>query len=460
MKRKFQPNFWIVLIGLLLTNFSLAQETLSQTDSEIIEWLRQNSMPIEHVEAENGFADLQPLKELLKDVTVVGLGENTHGTREFFQVKHRLLEFLVTEMGFQAFAIESSYAPCVAINDYVLHGNGNREAVLTGQGYVVWDTQEFSDMIDWMRAYNKNVPDEKKVRFYGLDFGYNEAGAQKVFAYLKKAGTLNTPAIDSLLQTIAVISKEKWPTKMDEVQDELKKTLPQLQNLIGSLMENKEKLTAASNVLEFDEALMYTRVMEQFLRNTIQDSLPKSATGNMVRSRSMATNLFRILDMDKSVEKVVVWEHNVHISVGEPETGEPNMGHEFRKKYGDAYYAIELEFNQGSNQSRILLPDKSLGDLKTNMVTAAPEGYMAWYLSSGMKGNSLLDLRTSVSNTKIREWMDSPQIFRRFGWQNHLSAVQKFSPRNRYDAILFIENSTPTRPTPNALKSASRLEGY
>jgi len=143
------------LISLFLSNLLWGQEMMvSKTDSEIIEWVRQNSVPIEHVEAENGFSDLRPLKEVLKDVKVVGLGENTHGTREFFQVKHRLLEFLVMEMGFQGFAIEASYANCMPINDYVLHGMGNRETVLTGQGYVVWDTQELSEMIDWMRAYN------------------------------------------------------------------------------------------------------------------------------------------------------------------------------------------------------------------------------------------------------------------------------------------------------------------
>ncbi len=35
--------------------------------------------------------DLQPLKSALDGIRIVGLGEATHGTREFFQVKHLLM---------------------------------------------------------------------------------------------------------------------------------------------------------------------------------------------------------------------------------------------------------------------------------------------------------------------------------------------------------------------------------
>jgi erythromycin esterase len=139
-----------------------------QEDVEpITVWIRRNSFPLEHIEAGNGFADLQPLKEILKDVRAVGLGEATHGTREFFQIKHRLLEFLVLELAFTTFVVEASYAASQAINEYVLHGVGGRAAVLTGLGYVPWDTEEFSAMLDWIRVYNQGVSVDRKVRFLG-----------------------------------------------------------------------------------------------------------------------------------------------------------------------------------------------------------------------------------------------------------------------------------------------------
>jgi erythromycin esterase len=39
---------------------------------------------------------------------VVALGEAAHGTREFFHFKHRLFEYLVSELGFSVFALEAA----------------------------------------------------------------------------------------------------------------------------------------------------------------------------------------------------------------------------------------------------------------------------------------------------------------------------------------------------------------
>ena len=61
----------------------------------VITRLKENLIAVKTVEAGNGFQDLQPLKQVFKNVRYVGLGEETHGTREFFQFKHRMLEFLV-----------------------------------------------------------------------------------------------------------------------------------------------------------------------------------------------------------------------------------------------------------------------------------------------------------------------------------------------------------------------------
>ncbi|MCP4659867.1 MAG: hypothetical protein GY856_31070, partial [bacterium] len=72
---------------------------------EVVAWIHEHAIPLATPEAEQGFDDLRPVRELIGDARVVGLGEATHGTREFFQLKHRMLEFLVEEMGFTVFAI-------------------------------------------------------------------------------------------------------------------------------------------------------------------------------------------------------------------------------------------------------------------------------------------------------------------------------------------------------------------
>jgi erythromycin esterase len=76
--------------------------------NEVTGWLAQNALPLSSLTTGVSTVDLQPLKDVLDGVRIVGLGEATHRTREFFQLKHRLLEFLVTEMGFSVLAMEAS----------------------------------------------------------------------------------------------------------------------------------------------------------------------------------------------------------------------------------------------------------------------------------------------------------------------------------------------------------------
>lgn len=92
-----------------------------QEDKDVFQqWINNNAHELKTVDAGNGFEDLEPFKTILKDVRVVGLGEATHGTSEFFRMKHRMLEFLVKEMNFTSFYIEASMSRCRYINDYGL----------------------------------------------------------------------------------------------------------------------------------------------------------------------------------------------------------------------------------------------------------------------------------------------------------------------------------------------------
>jgi erythromycin esterase-like protein len=70
------------------------------TSSEDSQKLEKIIHPLVTSKANGNYADLAFIKTALSEATVVGLGEVTHGISECFQIKHRLLEFLVKEMDF------------------------------------------------------------------------------------------------------------------------------------------------------------------------------------------------------------------------------------------------------------------------------------------------------------------------------------------------------------------------
>src|SRR4051794_4032483 len=94
-------HHWMLANALLLPCALHAQ-------TEVTSWIRANAVPLKTVEARHGFDDMQPLRRIIGDARIVSLGEATHGSREFFQLKHRMLEFLATEMGFTIFSIEAN----------------------------------------------------------------------------------------------------------------------------------------------------------------------------------------------------------------------------------------------------------------------------------------------------------------------------------------------------------------
>ena len=132
-----------------------------------IQWLRQHAISIQTVEAGHGFADLQPLKSVVGDARIVELGEATHGTREFFQLKHRMIEFLSSEKGFTIFSIEANMPEAYRLNDFVLNGTGDPKQLLKGMYFWTWNTEEVLDMILWMREFNKSG--KGRIEFTGFD---------------------------------------------------------------------------------------------------------------------------------------------------------------------------------------------------------------------------------------------------------------------------------------------------
>lgn len=147
-------------------------------------WLKANAIRLSTVEAGHGFADMKPLKKIIGDARIVSLGEATHGTREFFQLKHRMLEFLVKEKGFTIFSIEANMPEAYRLNDYVLNGNGDPATLIKGMYFWTWSTEEVLDMVMWMREFNKSG--KGHLQFTGFDMQTPDVAAGIVSDFVAK----------------------------------------------------------------------------------------------------------------------------------------------------------------------------------------------------------------------------------------------------------------------------------
>ncbi|MCA9290364.1 MAG: erythromycin esterase family protein [Phycisphaerales bacterium] len=227
----------------------------------VVDWIRTHAAPFSTPEAGHGFDDLRAFGDMVGDARIVGLGETTHGTREIFQMKHRLLEYLVVEHGFTVFGLEASLPDCVAINDYVLHGRGDAETALHGQGFWTWDTEEVLDMIRWMRAYNDDPAHDRKIRFSGYDMQSLPPALSVALDYVR---AIDAARADILAADLDALRTADARTIANVPPEGRRAMRDAADGLVATYDEHRDEWIAATSADAFDLARWHAVIVGQY----------------------------------------------------------------------------------------------------------------------------------------------------------------------------------------------------
>src|SRR5437016_9672435 len=119
-----------------------------------------------------------------------------------------MLEFLVEKLGFTVFAIEGNWPESLAVNDYVLGGQGDPAEALAGMYFWTWDTQEMLDMMRWMRRYNQDPAHVKKLKFVGFDMQTARVAVANVEHYLQRVDLDEAKVAAKILAPLSDRSEE------------------------------------------------------------------------------------------------------------------------------------------------------------------------------------------------------------------------------------------------------------
>jgi hypothetical protein len=96
----------------------------------VTRWIADNAHPLTALDPRTPPADLEPLAHLVRNAIVVGLGSSTRGAHELTTLMHRVLRFLVEELGFRALAVEEDWTKGIQIDEYLRTGRGDPRALL------------------------------------------------------------------------------------------------------------------------------------------------------------------------------------------------------------------------------------------------------------------------------------------------------------------------------------------
>ncbi|WP_225805607.1 erythromycin esterase family protein [Streptomyces sp. NK15101] len=368
-------------------------------EAAVVRSLERVAHPLRTTEPGGRTADLRALSGMAGNAKVVGLGEATHGSHEFFAMKERVFRHFVEERGFTTFALEMSWSAGLRIDEYLQGGPGDprriAEATLAGSP---WEREEFVSLIGWMREHNRRHPD-RRVHFMGDDLG---------------APKLGDPVFERVLSSVRETRPEALP-RLTELYGRLRPFDDMFAYLRKPVAEREENAARAQEALDLvaghragdgdDHAwtVQHARnIAQTFTFATVDLADPASVTAaERLRDQAMADNV--LWWHRHTGHKMLLSAHNGHIGYlsTHPDTYPRTQGAALRDRLGRDYTAIGFSFAAGS----FLTKDTSLdGDWNPVTVPAARPGTNEHTLDRVRYRDFYLDLRTAPA--VARAWLD------------------------------------------------------
>jgi len=385
------------------------------------------------------FDDLIPLEALLKDRKVVGMGEATHGTKEFFNMKSKMFKFLVTHCGYRIFTIEATYGGTLKVNDYILYGKGDVLSAMRGMGYWTWDTEEVKDLIEWMKTHNTGKPENEKLKFYGFDPQSYKGPAIALADYV---GEFDKQNLDEFVKGLSILTDSSdlffENPKYVNTSYHGNEQVAEISSFIQKWFAEKENpYKSASGKTKYDLAHFNLLVLQQALL------LKKSSEENygFLRDSCMAQNLRWIYELEQA--KMFAWAHNGHIckSLNSFEKDRVCMGIFLDSIFGSAYYTIGFVFNKGNFQAFswetkkmqvFTLPEYRKNTLSNALALAGPE---AFFIDLTTTNNKLFSTKGNVYYIGGG--------FRPAIWERYSKPI---IAKKQFDGLIFINTTTSAVP--------------
>lgn len=427
----------IVLVGCNTTIQQPSLSAVSTADNIDIRALKQAVVPFRTAEAGGDYSDLAPLKQIVGNARIVSLGEGTHGTREFFQMKHRILEYLVKEMGFTMFGIEATWAEANRVNDYVMNGTGDPAVLLSNLYFWTWNTQEVLAMIQWMREYNRTTTG-RKIGFYGFDMQFSRVTMNDVEAYVQRVDPAMTERVAALYLPYrayqdAISSNTR--NYADAPANERQQCRTNVQAVYDLLRSQESKYVNASSQADYDRALRAARIVVQ---NEEMRSYSSSITQVNIRDRSMAENAAWLLQQGGQGAKIVLWAHNGHVA-NSTQFGVEWMGYHLRKQFGSDMVIMGFSFGEGKFNA-VESNGTNFTGLKPLSTSFAPDNSFEYQLRRLQLPRFFVDLR-SFTQTSSGQWLKETRAFRSIGAVFAPSYEKNYfyttNLPNEYDVIIY-----------------------
>lgn len=352
-----------ILFFLLLLYYCFSySQSKTWNDSQKIVWLKNNAVNVSSVSTtDTNFSDLAPLKNILKNVNIVMLGEQAHGEGNVISAKIRLIKFLHEQMGFDMLAFESGFYNLQKANEDV--NNGMRiDSALSKSILFAWtNMNEFDPLLQYL---NDNKKGSNQISFCGFDnqiadfyWPYLTKDIEKTFDNITPLSEADRKLFYSFFDR-AVSYRNHFSNLNDSLLFFNDLTL---YCDLTKKMKNQEEGSYWYQVFKSLEAFSKSSII---YRNSGEDK-PWYKINNL-RDEQMADNLIWLIEHNPN-KKFIVWAASNHLSRNLKTLKEVSdttfyahyipMGEHIKNKYGDKAYSMGFTAAGGTWFAKWQMPE-------------------------------------------------------------------------------------------------------
>ena len=319
----------IYLAFLIFSGFSSL--TLSaQPQSVLTKQLAGYILPLTAASSGDSIRDYHSVVATLDTFSLLGLGEASHGTKDFFDAKADIIMELVEKGKLKTLFFENEYGGIVSLNQF-LHDNQrtDTESALRHSGmYDIYRCYEVLSLFDRLKTYNLEQPLNEQVSVYGIDMQYPYETVRRIKQLLGDQELEPT-----YHKTLSAIDSLTWYHFYDR---------PKIrwdQQANTDLVKRLQEIAASKKGWELSFCV---HLLEQAL-DIFDYGTRKSG---IIRDRYMADNILWLRERLGTNGVQAVWAHNAHVTYADY-ANHRCMGGYLKESLGEHYYALAFTFDHG-----------------------------------------------------------------------------------------------------------------
>lgn len=366
-----------------------------------------------------------------ENVKVVGLGEASHGVREYQLMKAEVFKALVFNNGCRTFVIEGDFGGALKVDDYIHGGMGEAEAVIKEIGFSIYHTREMAELVEWMRSYNENAPAGEDLHFYGMDMQRYDNNKEFLFSVLDKAA----PELS-----------EKYKSAFAPLTDEARLDLSGelLRQAKADALELAEEMDAAEKEIADiagQSAFDFARECVRTIYACADVALSSNQDYNVLRDKYMFEKIGWF--MQRGYGLLFINGHNGHIGKTSV-SGYTCLGELLAGKLGKEYFAIgtdaaDTKFNSQNGSGDFSVMEVSNQNVLNSQLKSMEENvYYIDFQEATADGGWQEALKREQKITALNVGIA--------GWQKLLSSfyTTKIIPQDMFDGMIVFQSVFPT----------------